>query len=118
MTHIITFKASLIVAGLLALPVAHAATIGKDAYTSGKDGISSQYKKDKAACKSMSANAKDVCMEEAKAKEKVARAELEYSYTGKAGDATKVQEVKAHRQHQRGRDRFKRCARWQQALQL
>ena len=95
MTNIFNFKASLIVAGLLALPVAQAATMTKDAYKSGKDGISSQYKTDKAACDSKSANAKDVCVIEAKAKEKVARAELEYGYTGKAGDATKVQEVKA-----------------------
>ena len=95
MTNAFNFKASLIVAGLLALPLAQAATISKDAYKSGKDGISAQYKTDKAACASKSANAKDICMEEAKAKEKVARAELEYGYTGKARDATKVLEVKA-----------------------
>ena len=95
MTNVFNFKASLIVAGLLALPLAQAATMTKDAYKSGKDGISAQYKTDKAACAPMSANAKDICMEEAKAKEKVARAELEYGYTGKAGDATKVKEVKA-----------------------
>ncbi len=34
-------------------------------------------------------------MEEAKAKEKVARAELEYAYTGKASDQTKILETKA-----------------------
>ena len=95
MTNQFKFKASLIVVGMLALPLAQAATIGKDAYKSGKDSISSQYKTDKAACASMSANAKDICQEEAKAKEKVARAELEYGYTGKARDGTKVLEVKA-----------------------
>ena len=95
MTNTFNFKASLIVAGLLALPLAQAATMTKDAYKSGKDSISSQYKTDKAACDSMSANAKDICREEAKAKEKVARAELEYGYTGKARDGAKVMEVKA-----------------------
>ncbi len=95
MTKVFKFKASLLVAGMLVLPMAQAATMTKDAYKSGKDGITSQYKTDKAACSSMSANAKDVCIEEAKAKEKVARAELEYGYTGKPRDATKVQEVKA-----------------------
>ncbi len=95
MKNVFNFKASLIVAGLLALPLAQAATMTKDAYKSGKDGISSQYKTDKAACSSMSANAKDICKEEAKAKEKVALAELEYGYTGKARDGTKVMEVKA-----------------------
>ena len=95
MTNAFNFKASLIVAGLLALPLAQAATISKDAYKSGKDGISAQYKTDKAACASRSANAKDICQEEAKAKERVALAELEYGYTGKARDGTKVMEVKA-----------------------
>ena len=95
MKNVFNFKASLIVAGLLALPLANAATMTKDAYKTGKDGISSQYKTDKSACDAMSANAKDICVEQAKAKEKVARAELEYGYTGKAGDAAKVQEVKA-----------------------
>ena len=95
MTHVFSFKASLIVASMLALPLAQAATMSKDAYKSGKDGISAQYKTDKAACAPMSANAKDICKEEAKAKEKVARAELEYGYTGKARDGTKVMEVKA-----------------------
>ena len=95
MKNVFNFKASLIVAGLLAMPMAQAATMTKDAYKSGKDGISSQYKTDKAACNAMTANAKDICAEQAKAKEKVARAELEYGYTGKARDGTKVMEVKA-----------------------
>ncbi|MHB8948582.1 MAG: hypothetical protein ACYC4S_05905 [Rhodoferax sp.] len=43
----------------------------------------------------MKDNGKDVCIEEAKAKEKVTLAELEYSYTGKAADMTKVLQAKA-----------------------
>ena len=43
----------------------------------------------------LTANAKDVCIEEAKAKKKVARAELEFGYTGKVGDRNKMAEVKA-----------------------
>jgi carboxypeptidase C (cathepsin A) len=95
MHQVFNFKASLIVVGLLAFPLAQAATMTKDAYKSGTDGISSQYKTNKAACDAMSANAKDICVEEAKAKERVALAELEYGYTGKARDGTKVMEVKA-----------------------
>ncbi|MDO9166032.1 MAG: hypothetical protein Q7U13_07990 [Rhodoferax sp.] len=95
MNRIFNFKTSLIVAALLALPVAQAANITKDDYKSGKSRISTDYKADKAACSTLKANAKDICVEEAKAKEKVARAELEYSYTGKAKDQTKLMEVKA-----------------------
>ncbi|MDP3651908.1 MAG: hypothetical protein Q8R67_09520 [Rhodoferax sp.] len=90
-----TLKTALIVAALLALPVAQAATMTRDDYKAGKDRISADYKADKAACAPLAGNAKDVCVEEAKAKEKVARAELEYSYTGKPADQTKVMEVKA-----------------------
>ena len=54
--------------------------MSKEAYKAGKDKIAAEYKSAKAGCGSMSANAKDVCMAEAKGKEKVAMAELEASY--------------------------------------
>ena len=69
--------------------------MSKADYKAGKDRISATYKSDKAACDSLSGNAKDVCVEEAKAKEKVAKAELEYSYTGKASDQNKLAKAKA-----------------------
>ena len=95
MNKLLAFKHSLGVASALALPVAHAASMTKVDYKTDKARISAHYKADKAACASFSANAKDICVEEAQAKEKVARAELEYSYTGKAKDQTKVQVAKA-----------------------
>lgn len=95
MNNYFNSKASLVVAALLALPVAHAATMSKAEYRADKARISADYKADKAACASQSGNAKDICVEEAKAKESVARAELEYSYSGKSGDQTKVLVAKA-----------------------
>ena len=95
MTQFLNLKITLVAAALLAFSAAQAATIAKADYQAGKTRISADYKADKAACSSMSANAKDICVQEAKAKEKVARAELEYGYTGKPGDMTKVREVKA-----------------------
>ncbi|NMM14547.1 MAG: hypothetical protein HHJ17_13575 [Rhodoferax sp.] len=88
-------KASFVVAAMLVLPVAQAATMTKADYNTEKTRISADYKTDKAACASFAGNAKDICREEAKAKEKIARAELEYSYSGKASDQTKLLEVKA-----------------------
>lgn len=88
-------KTSLIVAALLALPVAHAAGIAKADYQAGKTRIDASYKADKATCGALAGNAKDICAEEAEAKQKVARAELEYAYTGKPADANKVLVVKA-----------------------
>lgn len=54
--------------------------MSKDEYKAGKDKIATEYKSDKASCGSLSGNAKDVCMAEAKGKEKVAKAELEARY--------------------------------------
>ena len=90
-----TLKSALLAASLLALPVAYAATMTKADYKAGKTRISADYKTEKAACASLKANAKDVCVQEAKAKEKVALAEIEYGHTGKAADRTKVLVAKA-----------------------
>jgi len=95
MTRLSTLQTSLILSTLLMIPIAQAATMNKADYRSSKDRISADYKGDKAACAPLKANAKDICVEEAKAKEKVARAELEFSYTGKTGDGNKVQVAKA-----------------------
>lgn len=67
-----------------------AATMTKSDYSAGKDRITADYKVDKALCDKSTANAKDICMQQAKGKEKVARAELEFNYTGKAKDGAKV----------------------------
>ena len=100
-----TFKASLIVAALLAIPAAQAATMTKVDYNAAKVRISADYQTEKTACGSLAQNAKDVCMEEAKAKEKVAKAELEYGYTGKAADWTKVLTVKAETAYEVAKER-------------
>ena len=99
MTNTLTLKTSFIVAALLALPLAHAAPISKDDYNAGKTRISADVKTDKAACASLKANAKDICIAEAKAKEKVARAELEFGYSAKPADQTKVLVAKAETQY-------------------
>ncbi len=89
------FKATLLLTALLGFSVAQAAVISKAEFNSGKTRISAEYKTAKAACKALADNARDVCQEEAKGKEKVARAELQYAYTAKASDMTKVEETKA-----------------------
>jgi hypothetical protein len=95
MNKTLNLKASLFVAAMLALPLAHASNMAKADYKAGKARISADYKTDKAACASLAANAKDICIEQAKGKEKVAKAELEYSYTGKSSDQNKVLKTKA-----------------------
>ena len=91
----LTFKLSLVMAGLLALPLAQAASMSKADYNSAKTRINASYKAEHSACASQTANAKDICVEEASAKQKVARAELEFDYSGKPAEQTKLKQAKA-----------------------
>lgn len=51
--------------------------MSKADHKSAQAAISAQYDADKTACKGLADNAKDICMEEAKGKKNVAKAELE-----------------------------------------
>jgi hypothetical protein len=95
MNMLFVIKPAAVAAAVLLLSAAQAATITTADYQTSKTRISADYKADKGACASLAANAKDVCVEEANAKEKVARAELEYSFTGKPKDRNKVLVAKA-----------------------
>lgn len=55
--------------------------ITKDDYKAGKDQIAVDYKAAKVGCESLSGNANDICLVEAKGRAKVTRAELDASYT-------------------------------------
>jgi hypothetical protein len=90
-----SFKLAFVTAALLAVPLAQAANMSKADYSAGKTRIKAEYKAAKAACGTQTGNAKDICIEEGKAKEKVALAELEYGYTGKEADRNKVLTAKA-----------------------
>ena len=76
---------------------AMAESLSKADYKAGKDRTSAEYKSAKAACGSLSGNAKDICVVEAKGKEKVARAELEASYkpSSKANHAVTIARAEA-----------------------
>lgn len=59
---------------------AMAQTMSSADFSANKDRIKTEYKADKKGCASMSSNAKDICVAEAKGKESVALAELDHSY--------------------------------------
>lgn len=94
MTQLRTIKAVCLSVSLL-VPAAYADTMSKAEYAAGKTRASAAYKADMSACNSRAGNAKDVCVEEAKAKERVALAELEYQHSGKPADRNKLLVVKA-----------------------
>ena len=66
--------------------------ISKETYTQAKKDADAQYKIDKDACSSLSGNAKDICVAEAKGKDKVAKADAEAAYanTPKARENARV----------------------------
>ena len=67
-------------AGLAMAGGVSAQTMTKDAHAAAIKSASAQYKQDKAACDGMKGNAKDICVEEAKGKEKIAKAEADAAY--------------------------------------
>jgi hypothetical protein len=75
--------------------LAQAAPMSRPDYQAGKARLDATYKMDKAACDALAANAKDICMEQAKGRDRVAQAELEYGYTGKAADQNRIAVVRA-----------------------
>lgn len=95
MTKISQFKCSLLAAAVLALPMTSALALDKAQHKAEKERVEAAYKADKAACDALKDNAKDVCVQEAKAKEKVAKAELDASLSGKPRDQEKLAKVKA-----------------------
>lgn len=71
------------------------AGISGDEYKREKDRIEAEAKSAKAACKGMKDNAKDICEAEAKAKEKVAKKELDYKKNPNDKNAQDVAKIKA-----------------------
>lgn len=80
-----------------ALAAAQAASpaMSKEEAAAEKARIEADYKAQRHACDSLSGNAKDICVEEAKGKEKVAKAELDYRREANAKHQDKVAEARA-----------------------
>src|SRR6516165_6668297 len=74
-----------------------AAPMSKEAYDAAVRNAEAQYKTDKDACASRSGNAKDICLAEASAKEKIAKADGEAAYknTPKAREDARVARAEA-----------------------
>lgn len=89
--HISSFMAvSLWALSMTPLQAATATGTTKAEYQASQSRIKAEYKVSKQACSDKSGNAKDVCIEEAQAHEKIALAELTHAYTGTAKDRTKL----------------------------
>src|SRR5450432_1296509 len=74
------------------------APMSKANYTQAVKDADTQYKIDKDACASLSGNAKDICIAEAKGKDDVAKADAEAAYqnTPKARESARVAHAQAN----------------------
>ncbi len=90
------FKPILFCTAVLASAHSFAEAMTRSEFSSAKSVIKADYKVDKAACASAKGNAKDICKEEAKGKEKVAIAELDFKRSGTDSDGNKVAVAKAN----------------------
>ena len=74
------------------------ASMSKDGYTQAKKSADAQYKIDKDACASLSGNAKDICVAEAKGKDNIAKAEAGAAFenTPKARESARIAHAQAN----------------------
>lgn len=72
-----TFTAIALATGLAFSAGTMAESMSRQDYKQSMDRIESDYRSEKSACDSLSGNAKDICVAEAKGKEKIAKANLE-----------------------------------------
>jgi hypothetical protein len=78
-------------------PTSTSTVMSKEGYTAATKSADAQYKVDKEACESLSANAKDICVAEAKGKDSVAKADAEaaFKHTPKARESARVAHAQA-----------------------
>jgi hypothetical protein len=78
-------------------PTTYPTPMSKANYTQAVKDADAQYKTAKQACSSLSGNAKDICVAEAKSKHNVAKADAEaaYKHTAKARESARVVNAQA-----------------------
>ena len=103
-----TLKTSLLLAGLLTVSASFAqggGAMSREQKNAAEQSIEATAKADKKACESMRGNAQDICQAEAKAKEKVAKAELEARASGSERDRAKLADIKAEAAYEVAKER-------------
>ncbi len=73
---------------------AGAATLSSGTYDRARNELQTSYKAERDLCSQQSGNAKDICVETVKGKEKVAMAHLQYQRTAAAKDMSKLNEAR------------------------
>lgn len=86
-------------AGLVTATPVLSATMSKESYKAATKNIDATFKSDKEQCKPLKSNTKDICMAEAKARQKIAKAEAEADYQGTVKARTAARVARADAEH-------------------
>ncbi|NRF68135.1 hypothetical protein HLB44_14170 [Aquincola sp. S2] len=84
---------------------AQAANFTRGAYDGAKTDIKATYKAERDKCGALTGNAREICVEQAKGREAVALAQLEYNYTGSARDETRLLEAQYKARYELAKER-------------
>jgi hypothetical protein len=95
MNSLVSLRLCALLGGCLSFAAVHAADASKEQYQAEKSRIEAEYKTARQSCDSLSGNPKDICVEEAKGKEKVAKAELDAQRSPSASNNEKVAKARA-----------------------
>jgi hypothetical protein len=82
-----------------------AQAISNDDFKAGREAIASAYVADKAACRVLSGNARDICVLEARGKQKIGIADLDASYRPSAKTRYEARVARAEADHAVARER-------------
>lgn len=100
------FRPAHIAAAVLAALLGSAGVLqAADDLSARKEAIDQQYKTDRQACGALAGNAKDVCIDEAEGKQKVARAELEVARDPSPRHHQKLAEARAEATYEVAKER-------------
>jgi hypothetical protein len=97
--------ASLLAGAVLVAGAAGAVSMSRDEYRAVRDRIDAEYKAAVASCDRYTDNARDVCRVEARGKERIARAELEYNLSGTPKDKSRLAMARADAAYDVARER-------------
>jgi hypothetical protein len=102
-----TIRTVMVALMLIALPSlqAQATATNNAQHREANERINVEYKAEKAACASQAGNAKDICIREAKSKEKIALAEEKFAHSGSTKDRNKLAIVRAESAYDVARER-------------
>jgi hypothetical protein len=98
-------RAATAVALISAAAAVQAQTLSPAAYQQARTELQSSFRIEREACDAMAGNAKDICVETAKGREKVAMAHLEYQRNGDARQLAKFSEARLEARYDIAKER-------------